>query len=208
MDWGNTIGTIIALLLVVIGLSATFRKRKKSSHQNMEKLFHHLQEMGIRASLLEGSLEEAKIGVSRASGQKSEGIIKIEGKNIDYINVISVASQYGVRFLLDHLVKTSGGLSKTGRKKTRMVGRKSSGMWGKVVDIEWRGDDYLSQQLSLDYRLKDGLLRAELDKLKNSIWIFPEPKYECARVRISYLLPSSDLFDAIDIIARHIKSAW
>ncbi len=35
-----------------------------------------------------------------------------------------------------------------------------------------------------------------------------EPKYEYVRVRTSYFLPSLDLFDAIDIIARHIKSGW
>ena len=35
-----------------------------------------------------------------------------------------------------------------------------------------------------------------------------EPKYEYARVRTSYFLPSLDLFDAIDIIAKHVKSEW
>jgi len=35
-----------------------------------------------------------------------------------------------------------------------------------------------------------------------------EPKYEYARVRTAYRLPSLDLFDAIDIIAKHVKSGW
>ncbi len=35
-----------------------------------------------------------------------------------------------------------------------------------------------------------------------------EPKYEYARVRTSYSLSSLDLFDAIDIIAKHIKAGW
>ncbi len=35
-----------------------------------------------------------------------------------------------------------------------------------------------------------------------------EPKYEYARVRTAYRLPSLDLFDAIDIIAKHVKSEW
>jgi len=35
-----------------------------------------------------------------------------------------------------------------------------------------------------------------------------EPKYEYARVRTAYFLLSPDLFDAIDIIARHIKAGW
>ncbi len=35
-----------------------------------------------------------------------------------------------------------------------------------------------------------------------------EPKYAYARVRTAYRLPSLDLFDAIDIIAKHIKAGW
>ena len=59
-----------------------------------------------------------------------------------------------------------------------------------------------------DYQLKDKLLQAELGELKDGIGIFPEPKYEYVRVRTSYFLPSLDLFDAIDIIAKHAKSGW
>ena len=33
-----------------------------------------------------------------------------------------------------------------------------------------------------------------------------EPKYEYTRVRTAYFLPSLDLFDAIDIMAKHVKS--
>ncbi len=87
-----------------------------------------------------------------------------------------------------------------------MVRKKSPAIWGKVVDIEWKGDGYLSQQLNLDYRLKDILLQSELKKLKGNIEISPEPKYEYIRVRTAYLLPSPDLFEAIDIIAKYIKS--
>ena len=54
----------------------------------------------------------------------------------------------------------------------------------------------------------DRLSQAELDKLKGGIWIIPEPKYEYARIRISYLLLSVELFGAIDIIARYVKSGW
>lgn len=35
-----------------------------------------------------------------------------------------------------------------------------------------------------------------------------EPKYEYARVRTAYRLSSLDLSDAIDVIARHIKTGW
>ena len=206
MDGASIIGGIIAALVAAIGLPLALRKRKKAGPENVEQFLQHLQGMGVKASPLEKGTEQEKVGVSRASGQRSERIIKIEGRNIDYINVISVAGQYGVRYFLDYLVKTRSWLGKTKRKKTRMVTKKSSAIRGKMVDIEWKGDDYLSQSLNYDSRLKDKLLQAEPDKLKGSIWIFPEPKYEYARVRTSYLLPSSDLFEAMDIIACYIKS--
>ena len=87
-----------------------------------------------------------------------------------------------------------------------MVRKKNPAIWGRVVDIEWKGDFYLSQQLNLDYQLKDILLQTDFKKLKSNIMIVPEPKYEYVRVRTTYLLPPSDLFGAIDIIAKYIKS--
>ena len=208
MDWASILPGVIAALVAAIGLPLALRKRKKAGPGKMEQLFIHLQRMGVKASLLETGSEQAKVGASRSSGQSPEGVIQIADRNLDYINVISAASQYGVNYFLDYLVRTGNWQGKMKRKKTRMVRRKSSGMWGKVDNIEWKGDDYLARELNFDYRLKDKLLQAGPDELKSGISIFPEPKYEYTRVRTAYLLPSSDLFDAIDIIAGHVKSGW
>jgi len=204
MDWANILTGLIAALVFAIGLPLALRKRKKGGPQNVEQLLHHLQEIRVKASLAEGGVDEEKVGVSRSFMQRSVGVIEIAGRNIDYMNVIGVASQYGVNYFLDYLVRSPSRLGK--RKKTRMVRKKSPAIWGRVVNIEWKGDDYLSQQLNLDYRLKDILLQTDFKKLKSNIEIFPESKYEYARVRTAYLLPSPDLFEAIDIIARYIKS--
>ena len=204
MDWANILTGIIAALVFAIGLPLALRKRKKGGPQNVEQLLHHLQEIRVKASLIERGVDEEKVGVSRSFMQRSVGVIEIVGRNIDYMNVIGVASQYGVNYFLDYLVRSPSRLGK--RKKTRMVRKKSPAIWGRAVDIEWKGDDYLSQQLNLDYRLKDILLQTDFKKLKSNIEIFPESKYEYARVRTAYLLPSPDLFEAIDIIAKYIKS--
>lgn len=206
MEWVNILAGIITFLVFAIGLPLALRKRKKSGPQNVEQLLHHLQEIGVKASLAEKSVDEEKVGASRSFMRRSEDVIKIEGRNIDYINVSSVSSQYGVNYFLDYLVRSPSQLRQKRQKKTRMVRKKSPAIWGRVVDIEWKGDVYLSQQLNLDYRLKDILLQTEPKELKSNIVIFPEPKYEYARVRTAYLLPSSDLFEAIDIIAKYIKS--
>jgi len=206
MEWINILSGIIAALVLTIGLPLALRKRKKGGSQNVEQFLHHLLEIGVKASRAEKGVPEEKAGMSRSFMRSSVGLIEIVGRNIDYINVIGVASQYGVNYFLDYLVRSPSQSGRRRQKKTRMVRKKSPAIWGRTVDIKWKGDVYLSQQLNLDYRLKDILLQTDFKKLKANIMIFPEPKYEYTRVRIAYLLPSSDLFEAIDIIAKYIKS--
>lgn len=206
MEWINILSGLIAALVLTIGIPLALRKRKKSGPQNVEQLLHHLQEIGVKASLSGKGVAEEKVGMSRSFMQSSVGLIEITGRNIDYMNVIGVASQHGVNYFIDYLVRSPGWSGRRGQKKTRMVRKKNPAIWGRVVDIEWKGDVYLSQQLNLDYRLKDILLQTGPKELKSNIMIFPEPRYEYTRVRTTYLLPSSDLFEAIDIIAKYIKS--
>ena len=208
MEWVSVIVSTLVALAVAISLPLSLRKRKKEGSQKVERLLSHLLEVGVKASLLEKGVHERKVGVSRSWGQRSEGIIQIVGRNVDYINISSVASQYGVGYFLDYLIRSPNWSVNQNRKKTRMVRKKGSGIGGRMDDIEWKGDDYLSRALNWDYQLKDKLLQAELGELKDGIWIFPEPKYEYCRVRTAYFLPAPDLFEAIDIIAKHIRSAW
>jgi len=208
MEWGSIIGSIIVALMAAIGLLLALRKRKKSGPKSLEELFNHLRGMGIRASLAEKGVEEEKVGVTRGMSQRSEGVIRVEGRHVDFINVVSTASQYGVYIYIEFLVRTPGMVGRQQRRKTRLVKKKGMGAGVRVADVGWRGDDYLSRELEFDYSLSDKLLQAEYDKLKNGILIIPEPKYEYARIRITYLLLSHELFEAIDIIARHIKSGW
>jgi len=208
MDWANIAGGIIVALMFAIGLPLALRKRKKAGPQKLEQFFEHLAKIGVKASMVDKGASEAKTGMSRGSGQRSEGTIEIRDRNIDYIRVISVASQYGVNYFVDYLVRRPEYQSQKKRKNTRMVKKKSSAIRGKVRDIEWKGDEYLSPELNLDYALKDRLLLAEPDELKSSIAIFPEPNYEYARIRTDYLLPSPNYFEAINMIAKHVKSGW
>ena len=205
MDWSNVTGIIMALL-IAIGLPLALKKRKKVGPQKKEEIYQHLQQIGVEASLVERGSEKEKIGLGRASGQKSEGIIELADKNIDSINVISVASQYGVHYFLDYLVKSPNIMGKRTLKKTRLARKKSPPLWGKVVGIEWKGDKLLAQSLNLDYSLGDKLLQADPKALKENIRIFPEPKHGYVRIRTAYLLPSHQIFQAIGIVARHVKS--
>lgn len=205
MDWNSIISLIIAIL-VVIAFPLALRRRKKASIQKREELCQHLEEMGVKASLVEKGSDKEKIGLSRISGQKSEGIIALQDKNIDSINIISAASQYGTNYFLDYLVKSSNITANRILKKTRLTVKKSLILWGKVVAMEWKGDKSLAQSLNFDYRLKDRLLQRDVTGLKGSIGIFPEPKHGYTRIRTGHSLPSPEIFEVLDIIARHIKS--
>ena len=46
----------------------------------------------------------------------------------------------------------------------------------------------------------------DLSALKGGISIHPEPKHDYARIRTGYILPEPQLFEALDIIADHVKS--
>jgi hypothetical protein len=207
VDWGSVAGSIGAILMAIL-IPLALRKRRKEAPRKPEEFLNHLLQLGVKASLLERGAAEEKVGAGRASGQRSEGVIRLEGKNVTFINVVSLTSQYGVQYFLNYLVKSSGAMGKGSKKRTRMVKKRGSFFRGRVVDIEWRGDDCLSRGLNMDYRLKDYLLQAETEELKGSIWIFPEPKHEYARIRTSLVLPSTYFFEAIDTIAGHIKSGW
>lgn len=205
MEWQNLIGIITAIVFMVL-LPLVLRARKKAGSQKRDELLSHLQNLGVKASLEEKGALEEKVGTSLV--QRSEGLLKLEAKKIDYINVTGTSSQYGTNYFLDFLVKKPSSMSEKKRGRTRMVKKRSSGILGKVAGIEWKGDDYLSRELNFDFRLKDILLSASRSELKGGIQIYPEPKHQYARIRTTYFLPSLELFEAIETIAGHIRSGW
>ena len=202
MDWG-AISSIVLGLSLAFGILVAIRSRKKGGQKKVGELCQHLQGIGVKASELERDISQGKLGQRRSWGQTLVGTIKLTDRNIDSINVVGVATQYGVHYLLDYLVRSYSSIGRQNKKKIRMTRKKSSVLRGTVIDIEWKGDDSFAQKLNFDYQLKHILLQADP---KGSIEIFPEPKYEYARIRTTYFLPTLDLLEAMDIIAKHIKS--
>jgi len=205
-NWLSIIGAIFAVLIAII-LPLIARRRKKGEATNkIEELYRHLRALGVEVSPVEKGDEREKIGLAHASGQKSEGLIELEDRNIDSINIISISTQYGTRYFIDYLVKGSNIMEERALKKTRLTRKKSPPLWGKVVAIDWKGDNSLAQSLNLDYSLEDKLLRADVNAFKGNIGVFPEPEHGYARIRTDYVLPSAEIFEALSGIARHIKS--
>jgi hypothetical protein len=205
-DWFSIIGALIAVLIAIILPLIARRRKKEEATNKIEEFCRHLRALGVEISPTEKGDAREKIGLARASGHKSEGLIELEDRNIDSINVISISSQYGTRYFIDYLVKGSNIMGERELKKTRLTRKKSPPLWGKVVAVDWRGDYSLAQSLNLDFSLEDKLLRADANAFKGNIGIFPEPKYGFARIRTDYVLPSTEIFEAINSIARYIKS--
>lgn len=205
-DWSNIVG-ILFFLLVAVALPLMFRRRKKGEGAaNIEELYQHLRGVGVEASLAKEGDDRERIGLGGASGQNSEGLIVLGDRNIDSINVVSVSMQYGKRYFIDYLVKSPNITGERMLKKTRLSRKKSPPIWGKVVAIDWKGDDSLRQSLNLDYSLEEKLLKADVKVFKGGIWIFPEPKHGYVRIRTDYSLPSAEIFEAIRSIARRVRS--
>jgi hypothetical protein len=205
MDLENIIPIIIAFVTAFL-LPFFLSKRKKEGHKKFEEFRRHLLGIGVRFVELDKEGEEAKLGKKISKAQKAEGIVALEERNIDFIIVASVASQYGVNYFIEYLVTSTFSLREESLKRTKMVRKKSSIFGGKVVDIEWKGDQYLAQKLNLDYELKHRILQADLNKFKGSILIIPETKHGYTRIKTDYNLPSSDMFYAIDSMAKYLKS--
>ena len=210
MEWTSIIGPLIAIAVVIIMRLILGKKKKEGSVEvgaaGKEEFYEHLQAARIEASLAEAGDSREEIGLGRASGQKSEGIIKLEDRHLDSINIVNMTGQFGTSHFVDYLVKSPNISVGRTPERTRLTVKKSPPVLGKVIGIKWSGDKALAQTLNLDYSLEDKLLRAVQGNFQGNIWIFPEPKHGYTRVRTDYFPPSAELFSAIGVIARYIRS--
>lgn len=204
MEWADIVPILIALLLA-LGLPVALAARRRSQAAKTKSLHEHLTGIGVKASLLDEGSSAEKLKQKLTWGEKCEGICEIQGRNIDYVSVTGVSSQYGTNYYLNYLLKARGQMMPL--KKTTMVRRKSAPVRGKVIDIGWHGDPNLSQRLDLDYSIKHRLLQGGLSSLKGDIAIIPEPKHGYIKIKTNLNMPSPDLFEAIDGIAKHVR-AW
>ncbi len=211
------------ILLGILGMvSAVFQSRFQRKWQpgiglwgsgsKGKKLCEYLQTIGINASVLEkgGLTKEIK-------GQPREGVldsvigrIKLQGRNIESINVVFNGSLQ----LLDYIVTSLN--YDDGRRRSAYLEIKRNlkdelltyiHIYSRsIADLEWKGDPGVARELNYDSQLMNKLRNTDLSPLRGYLKIVPEPKYGCVRIRTSYFLPTSELFDVLESIAKHIKS--
>lgn len=210
MEWTNILGPLVAIAIVILLRYVLGKKKKGGAAQTAagrEEFYEHLLAVGEEVSLTEENDRRAEIGLGRTSGQRSEGIIRVEDRHLDAINVVNMTSQFGTSYFLDYLVKTPNLMAGRTPKKTRLVVKKSPPIVGKMTGLQWSGDPAMAKTLSLDYSLEDKLLRAMVGGFSGNILIMPEVKEGYTRIRTDYYPPSADLLGGLKTIAKYVK-AW
>ncbi len=205
MDLEKILPAIIVFLTAFL-IPFLLSKKKKKGDKKPKELSQHFLEIGVELVALDEGSEQIKFRKKLSFGLKSEGIFALKKSNIDFINVFSASSQYGVNFFIEYLVKSTFGIREKPFKKTKMIIKKKSLFSGEVVDVIWKGDHYLAQKLNLDYDLKHRFMQVDINTFKGGILIIPEPKHGYIRIKTNYNLPSADIFYAIDTLAGHMRS--
>jgi hypothetical protein len=88
---------------------------------------------------------------------------------------------------------------------------KDTRMSVKDGSIYWKGDNSLSERLNLDNELGNLILQIQSQNsaLKIRDFVIKNiPKRGYAVIRFPFYIPTEDDIKAVNIIARHIKSAW
>jgi hypothetical protein len=201
MEWFN-ISSIVFAAIAIIGTVIALRQRKKSGPRKREEFYRQLKGLGLQVSLLENDGQTTERDIGRGKGQKSEGLIALENSNINLINIISEATQYGVNYFLDYIVEIPEVVDKKRQSKVRLRKKKEGIFTSRVTGIEWKGANPLAQRLSFDYSLEDMLV---FNPFKGGIDIIPELKYGYTRIHTRYFLPDRNLFNALELIARDIR---
>jgi len=124
-NWASIIGAVIAVLIAIVLPLIARRRKKEEATNKIEELYRRLRALGVEVFPVEKGDEREKIGLARASGQKSEGLMDLEDRNIDSINVVGISSQYGTRYFIDYLVRGSNIMGERVLKKTRLTRKKS-----------------------------------------------------------------------------------
>jgi lipopolysaccharide export LptBFGC system permease protein LptF len=205
MEWSKVLPAIIAILTAFL-LPIIFSKRKKEGSKKKKDYSLNLDELGIKFEKIEKEDERISFVKKLSLGQKAEGIFALKKKNIDYIFIISITSQYGTNYFLEFIIKNTFNLRDEPIKNTRMKLKKDSLISKKYVDILWIGDMYLAQKLNMDYDLKYKLLHRVVNEQKIILRVIPDKKRGYTRIRTNFVPLSDDFIASIDSIAGHIKT--
>ncbi len=208
MPYKFIIVVTLALAIAVGSFVARVRWTKNQASERLLKLLHHLKNQGVNVSLLKkGDLQpriETRDILKYTS--RSEDIVEIKEKSINYVFADCITGKNTTIYYIDYVVISANQFTTNSYKTTKLVKKRSFPIFGKVLDLEWKGDQMLANSLNNDYSLKAKLIKSpEINKLTCNPVIYPRPDYEYYKIRIRYLLPTSDFFEALNSVGTHLK---
>jgi len=204
VEWAEIINIGIGILVpvvIAIGLPLALRKHKKQGPKQVEGFYEQLRENGVNCSLVEEGNKSSKIRVSKWSGTKTLKSYEVVGKQYDRINLTFISTQYGVTYYIEFLVN-SPNLEIINPKKAHLKRTKRRNQSEEIV---YKGNKSFTINLELDYQLETLLNRSEFVGV---IEIIPETKHGYTRIRTPFVELTPEFLDAINILARHIKSQF
>ena len=180
--------------------------KEKIFRNESETFCEHLRSLGMDSSLVDKS--EVEVKLSRMYGKKC---IKLKHKNIDLIDVQPISSQYSSEVVVEYIV--------VGEKEDKNIFTAGTKIRGKgiikreILSFEWVGK-YFAEKLNMDSRLNEILLRKFQEKEIPNIRIKYVPKANITKILTAYpgyrikTLPSIEMLDAYNVIAKHIKEQF
>jgi hypothetical protein len=177
------------------------RKAKNTSREMAQNIPHHFRNIGIELKTLSGQDAESRLG---KNAQVRVALFELQRREVEFLEVVHVATGQGdntgsPRF--DYIFHVSGA------NKQKMVDTEV-----KSESLKWKnhviGNNSLAESLNQNDQL--GSLLIPL-RSRMGIWdleIIADPSKMLAKIRTREFLPTLEQLEAIDVIARHVKTVW
>jgi hypothetical protein len=179
---------------------------RKIIRDELAELCAHMTSLGIDCKTIDK--KEAPMKLSRWSGKRC---IVVEARNFEVVCVLKQSSQHSSTITVQYVV---AGKKEQGKDlKADLMIKKRGVMRRELEDIRWRGF-YLAELLEYDSELKERLTDIVRKRELPGMRIRYNEKMESTVISTTYqgyrikMMPSVELLNAYDRIARHVKEVY
>ena len=203
-----------------------------------DDIYSRVQQAGISATMIEDKNKYLeKIGVKVKEIDCTWWVLDISNQDFNYVVRFYEYNRGGSVNFLDYIVAGSLHSSEKSQTDTLnvsqkgLLGKMASNNWwkslittglkkrtrisikkekGRVIDIGWKGDDLdFILKLNSDSILKQKIIeRSQASKDSTKITIHYMSRQNYGVIRTENFKPTTEDFEIMNMIARHIKSAW
>lgn len=202
MDAGVII-TIVLAFSGLIGLPIALWNLRKSGSRKVQELYEHLLAIGIKAYMIPEFAQNNRPKKFNFF-QRVAGTIGLQKCQIEFIDVIGTAQQYGVNYSIHYLIYRPG-LVTTETRQRRTKLKKKGKPQAPLASAEyvWEGNDLIARKLNS--HAETGVA-VQQEIFKGGIEILSESGDEYVKIKTEYILPDKNQFDIMEIIAKVLKS--